>query len=647
MALRCTTLAARTVRRAGFAVLAAAAGATTFAADSSPGRSAAAFPLPEITVTARPLRSPPTLLVRDVSDTDMSAWNAHTVGDALVPVSGVNLQYGGTSSDARAWIRGFRDRDSLVLFDGIPIASGFEGTIDLNEIATEHVSSVRVVKSAPSVIYGSNGLGGVIDVIPRRAAEGVAPGGGVEFGTDARRLVRGSLGSRGESLGYVLSLSHEQADPYSLSEDYPGERNQPAGERLNSDFRRTHAFLSVDAPTSPIGESSFFASVSDAEKGLPPTAGVADPDYERLTLSQRRTVGVSNRFAAAPVSFKAYYNSYDSEITRYTDASYDRVEEVERADEYTWGAKLYGSLPLGERHTVVLYGAGQNDVFEADYDELEGEDRAELMLWNAAIEDQFAIGESLSVAAGAIFTLFDQTEIGRSSSTVNPQVAIGWQAHEKLALHASVAERTRFPKLRELYRRRYGNTNLREQSADNYELGVSYASSSTYTTDFSVFRSDIDDLIERPDRRSRYQNLAPVCITGVEMSTAGELVDRLYTRLSYTYIDAQETLPSGDTRQLRSRPKHTAQFEIRYRFPREVQLSVNAIYVADLYDLDERDRYVELPSYAVANLRVAAPLGSRLSGYVAVSNLTDEAYAQRLGDPREGRSFRLGLEARL
>ena len=63
-------------------------------------------------------------------------------------------------------MRGFRDRDVLILFDGIPIASALEGKIDLNEISTEAVTEIRVIKSAPSVIYGPNGMGGVVDVVP-------------------------------------------------------------------------------------------------------------------------------------------------------------------------------------------------------------------------------------------------------------------------------------------------------------------------------------------------------------------------------------------------------------------------------------------------------------------------------------------------
>lgn len=110
------------------------------------------FKLPEISVQAKRIVAPNSLIIRQVGIDDMEAYNAHTVGEALNCAPGVNVQIGGTSGDARAWVRGYRDRDVLVLLDGIPIASGFERTIDLNEISVQGINSIDVIKSAPSVI---------------------------------------------------------------------------------------------------------------------------------------------------------------------------------------------------------------------------------------------------------------------------------------------------------------------------------------------------------------------------------------------------------------------------------------------------------------------------------------------------------------
>lgn len=602
-----------------------------------------AFPLPEIIVSTRRIIAPSSIIIRSLNAEDISASNAHTAGDALTFVPGVNIQVGGTSADSRAWIRGFRDRDVLVLYDGIPIASGFEGTIDLNEISLTSVKTIKVMKSAPSVIYGTNGMGGVIDIIPKTGVDIDYLSGGVELGTDSRQLYRASGGGGNGNLSYALSATHQRADDYSLSSDYTAQPSQPEGSRVNSDFKRSSLFLSLGAADTFLGQTSFFLNLSDAEKGLPPQADVDDPDYERLTESRRTTLGLSNRFTSLPLTAQLYYNGYDSELTVFTDSTLSEVDEIEAAEDYSLGGKVYGTLLTSERNQLILSGGVQEDIYKAD-GELEDGDRAELATWTLAVEDEFWINQSLSLATGLIHTYFDQTRLDETSSATNPQIALAWQHSPPLSLHASAAQRTRFPKLRELYRRRYGNPDLKEQTANNYELGFRYEHRPGWSSDFSIFRSDVDDLIERTSRNSLYLNLDRVTLSGAEMVSQAWINDRIYASLAYTYVDAAEELEDGSNRQLRSRPEHTLMLELRYRWFEPLLISFNGIYVAGLYDLDDDEVYARISDYVVFNAKASAWLAEHWEAYIALSNLFDENYEQRLGNPREGRALMAGFE---
>lgn len=600
------------------------------------------FPLPTVAVTAKRIEAPPTLIVRQVTAADIAARNAHTVGDALIHVPGVNAQIGGTSGESNVWIRGYRDRDVLVLFDGIPIASGFEGSVDLNEFALQRVASIQVMKGAPSVIYGTNGVGGVIDVVPQTGLTAPYFEGAVELGTDHRRLLRASGGGGNGNLGFALSAQHQEAGDYSLSDDFMPALNQPAGNRVNSAFERNSVLLQLDAQESPAGRTDFFVNISDADKGLPVEAGVIDPDYQRLTKSRRKTLGLSNHFKAIPLSLKLYYNAYDTELTTYHDAAFTTVDEVEAAKDYSWGGKLYSTLETSPNNTLVLTAGGQADVFKGE-GALEEGNKAELATYTLAAEDEFWVTRTLSLAAGGIFTYFDQTRLHRSSSEFNPQIALAWQAASGLSVHASAAQRTRFPKLRELYRQRYGNPDLKPQTANNYEVGVSFRHLHGITSDLTLFHSDVDDLIERLDRKSLYENLRRVTMQGVETASGGWVNDRLYVRAAYTFLDAVEDLTAAGSRQLRSRPRHTAMAELRYRFRHDIEVSLSGIYVSGLYDLGVNDLYTRIASYFVANMKAQWAVANHCEAYLAVTNLGDENYVQRLPDPREGRALMLGF----
>jgi len=600
------------------------------------------FPLPEFVATGKEINAPRTIIVKEVTREDIDAWNAQDVGEALTWVPGINVQVGGNSADARAWIRGFRDRDALVMFDGIPIASGFEGTIDLNEIATNAVTGINVMMAAPSVIYGPNGVAGVIDVLPHVDFFDTFVDGAVQLGSDGRRLVRAETGGGNGNVSYSIAAQHRSADDFSLSDDFVPDLNQPGDERVNSDFERNNLFLQINARETAIGHASAFFNFSDAEKGLPVEVGVDGPDYERLTKSRRQTLGLSNHFKGVPLSLKLWYNSLDTELTEFTDATFSEVDEIEIAEDYSTGARLYSNIETHANNTLVLAGGVQTDVYETN-DQLEIGNRAELRTWMLAVEDEFWVTEEFSLAAGLLYTYFDQTLLNKTLDEFNPQIALAWQASEVWAFHASAAQRTRFPKLRELYRRNSGNPDLGVQTANNYEIGATWQNTASINTYFALFRSDVDGLIERPDRDSIYMNLEETTTKGVEIATGGWVTEKVFTRFAYTYLDVEENLPDGSTRQLRSRPENTVLFEFRYLFARDILFSFNSIYVSGLYDLDPDGAYTQVPSYFVGHAKLIWPFTAKLAGYLSVANLADENYVHRIGYPREGRWAAIGL----
>ena len=601
-----------------------------------------AFPLPNIVVIGRRDAAPPSIIIRDATETDFVEWNVRTAAGALARTPGVNVQIGGSSGDASPWIRGFRDRDILVLFDGIPVGSALEGTLDLNDISLNSIATTRVMKGAPSVIFGANGLGGVIDLIPRAASRFDAQGVAAEFAENGMRSYRGHAGSNSGALGYFFTAGYEEADEYSLASDFEPQISQPAGNRINSDYRRATATVLLDYDEWQVGRTSFFINLSDVERGLTPRSTTDDPDFERLTTSRRTTVGLSNQFKSLPLSLKLYYNEYDSELTIYTDASYSTIDEVERGDDFTFGGAVYAHLQTWETGTLVLSGSWSRDVFEAA-DVFEEFNKAELNTLTLSAEHQTVLANRLSLAVGAIYSHVDQPAVDRGISELSPQIALGFRFSDRLSVHASAAQRTRFPKLREFYRRRWGNPDLVEQSADNYDLGVTYTHNARTTTDLTFFHSKINGLIDRPTRRSIYENLDAVDSDGFELASGGWLTDGMYMKFSYGYVDIAESLPDGSERQLRSRARHSAFIDLRFRLFDSWQVSLNGQYLDDLYDLDDEQVHTRLPSIFVVDAKATVRVSDRLTAYLAVSNITDENYYFRIGDPRPGRAVGIGF----
>ena len=221
--------------------LAAPAGAQTAPA---PAPSGSPSPLPDIgrVVTSDRHEEPITNTTRPTFVVDRAAIEARgdrTVADALTGVPGVALyRYGAFGAQSTVFIHGTNgSAQVLVLLDGIPVAPGSNGQIDLGSFSTAGVRRIEVVEGAASTLYGTSAVGGVINIIT-----GVPRGAYLETaaGTLADRDLRMSAGSG--RLGVAVER-HIASNAY----DYPAAPAFPAGTRQNADAQQTTARVAYDA----------------------------------------------------------------------------------------------------------------------------------------------------------------------------------------------------------------------------------------------------------------------------------------------------------------------------------------------------------------------------------------------------------------
>jgi vitamin B12 transporter len=237
------------IARAGaFAVLFAACAA---AAASQPATVATPSPLPSpsaipqigrvVTSDRRPEAASnatrPTFVVDRPA---IESFGSRSIGDALAGVPGVDLfSYGGFGAQINYGIRGSTSTETLVLQDGVPIASGSNGVVDLGSLSTVGVQRIEVVESGASTLYGSNATGGVINIITSVAAQ---PSLRISDGSFGDRDVAAQAGTGNFAVSFER---HIAANVYAYPAfDYVGGNAAPAGTRTNADAEQTVVRLS-------------------------------------------------------------------------------------------------------------------------------------------------------------------------------------------------------------------------------------------------------------------------------------------------------------------------------------------------------------------------------------------------------------------
>jgi outer membrane cobalamin receptor len=249
------------------------------------------YPLGEVIVSAvRPV-SEAAAAVRTVTTADIHAYGARTLDEALALLPGVEVRTG-AGGIPRLNVRGFRSRHLVLLLDGIPLNSTFDGQADPALIPVEQIAAIKLAPGTGSVLYGQGGLGGVVNIITRRGGSGLSTEASGELRAGDARLGQGIVSGGGRALDFFVSGSVSDSDGYPSMSGSPSLGPSSAQTRLNSDRRRANLFGSATAQASDRLVLGVVASAVHGSFGLPPNT-ITDPNdrYANRPVFELRVEG--------------------------------------------------------------------------------------------------------------------------------------------------------------------------------------------------------------------------------------------------------------------------------------------------------------------------------------------------------------------
>ncbi|HEX9241052.1 MAG TPA: TonB-dependent receptor [Anaeromyxobacter sp.] len=254
------------------------------AADAAASRDADLPTLDEIVVVGRRPRGQ---VARDptasatVIEASRFAGEAKGVAELVATAPGVAVNdYGGLGHVSTISIRGASSDGVLVLLDGIPLNSAFGGGVDLGSIPRNWIERIEVVRGVEGAVYGAGALGGVVNIVTRRAT---ASGGSLELGGGSFGSWTGA-GDRAFAVGAATVRIAASAE--TTRGDFPyrwdptpndGDPTLTAEKRSNNDAARVGALLAVNAPLgTPVLD--VVAQVAAGRRGLPGSPYSLTPD---------------------------------------------------------------------------------------------------------------------------------------------------------------------------------------------------------------------------------------------------------------------------------------------------------------------------------------------------------------------------------
>jgi vitamin B12 transporter len=545
-----------------------------------------------------------------------------TLLDLLRTVPGLDVvQSGGPGGVTSLFLRGTSSTQTLVLVDGVPLNSPYFGGTDISALSTANVERIEVVRGPFSALYGSEAIGGVVQIFTKRvAAAGVSGHASLAFGN--------ADGAEG--------LGEFRFSEGALSGTFGFRRTLFSGDQPNEFFSGTT--LSGSLKTR-IGEDATAGVVVRRESGRTgvPSDG-SQPTPQRSTWDDTTTLEVPFSLSLSKnLSLEAAFR-YVRDTPSYADP--DSSFSWSTTDARRVGARVAAAGTWGPQRLAVGVDLERTQVWsESNFGPaLEGETARTFALF---AEDRIALdGERLVATAGVRWD--DASSYG---SALSPRVTAAWRALPTLKLRAAAGSAFRAPSLGELYYPYSGNPDLRPEKATSWEIGLEQTLAEGVIGEVTAFRNDIRDLIQYDAQTFSNANIGRARTRGVEVAVRTAVGGRAFLRASYAYLDARDL--DADAALIR-RPRHRASATAGSGFGAGGSWSVTGLFTGARPDRVAADftSVVESPSYVRVDAAVTLPpVVLSLSPWARVTNLFGRSYAEVNGFPAPGRRFLAGLEA--
>lgn len=555
-----------------------------------------------------------------------------TIGDALQSVPGVTVAArGGLGGQTSAFLRGGNSSQTLVLIDGVRIndLTSPNGAFDFGTLMTGNIGQVEVLRGPNSIIWGSQAIGGVVNIQSLAPADSFEGRFGAEYGA--------------------------------------------------ADTKRVNANI---AGTSGAFEGSFGGSYVDAQ-GISALAGGTERDgFENFAGNGRLKVNISDAFN---LDFRGYYNhatvEYDSAfgiganalpVTRnrqfvgYVGANFSALDDrMQNRIAYTrTDIRRLGTDPVVFSFNNFIV---RGNIDRAEYHTAFDVNTALTLTAGLEYERTFA---STSFEGAAADIARNHVASGFSQIILRPVAGLtvtGGVRHDKYndyggqttlggniaftpndgrtMLRATYGEGFRAPTLSE-GQPPYGNPDLRPETARNFDLGFEQQILNGKARFFATyFNRRSTDLIAFSFATFQSENIDRVKSTGVEAGFNLNPTDRLDIRASYTLVDAVNRSVGGNFgNRLALRPQHSGSLTVDWQTPIGLSVGSSVLLIGDSFD--DASNSVALDSYALVGLRASLPINDRLELYGRVDNIFDVQYTVVAGYNSFGRNAAVGVRAK-
>ena len=604
-----------------------------------------------------------------ITGEEMEAQGARTVREAIKFLPGI-LGDGTVGTEVNALsgqlIRGSNTGQVLILLDGRPINNAGSGGFDLSEFTTNNIQRIEVLPGGGSTLYGSDAIGGVINIITRRPTEKITTE--AKFNIGAYGLNQQSIQNSGKKgdISWVVGYNRTQAEnnyPFSIPEA------NFSGTRKNNDTLYNNFNLKLEADLGKRNTLSFSTLYLNKEQGTP--GGVPIP---------------------SPVNGQGFFNSLTDKNRKYTDqilTDFTWNLKLGGGDDSLLTAKIYGDFlntrfdPSGSVSSQNRFQTNQSSYgiqtthswnFAKNQSLVYGFDYRNVNVRNTSFSystNKETLNYDNDINQGALFTKYEVVLIPNltvnvglrqdfsslvNGSVTSPSVGTKYAVSDSTTLRANYIQNFRVPTIANLFNvnpSNIGNPELKPERGDSFDIGIDQKLGNIGLARLTFFKNNVSDTIAFKrltppvnGNTGTWENIGLVETTGIEATLNLQVAKNIYTFVNYTANDPRIFKSSNAAeinKELRFAGADKLNLGVSYETPQGLYLG---LLMNSLNGYPTNNTNTEfLSGYTTFDFKLLVPLSDKLVVTGSVENLFNQRYQLFPGFPDGGRGFQIGLSS--
>lgn len=584
-----------------------------------------------VTATKTPQRLEDTPVITNlITRAEIEATGAENIGEVLEHTAGIIIHRDGHGDGVQ--LQGLNSEYILILVDGEPQVGRIAGKLDMARLAVENVERIEIVKGATASLFGNAALGGVINIITRKATSPFSVQVSQTFEQNTTLDSRGTVELQRDNLNAVLTLSRNHRNPIDLDTSdltttIDGYANVTGSAR--TEYQLTPA-------TNLIFSGQYFTQDQEGISENGPVAFDRLGDIENFSGS----VGVEHEFGdrthGTPTTLltgKLYATRYDDEST-VVNRDWAGISSRNLNIQDLLKGELQFDTTLWEKHQFTL--GGEVVLENLQSQRITGGERG-LLTNSLFVQNVFRPISAFALVIGG--RLDNHSEFGTHFS---PKLSTLYRMTDDLRLRFSYGQGFRAPDFKNLYLdftnvtsgyQVLGNPNLRPESSHNWNLGLEYQIFDGLLGRVHAYRNDLHNLIEAErigksaagGSKFEYQNISKAFTEGVDVEAVVGSIGGFTSTVGYAYLrgaDKESGLP------LLNRSTHSGTLKLAYLHANTgLQVDLRGRYASPWGFFDDGDKVLEseelAPSYWVWNLRASKTLLKIFKVSIGCNNIFD------------------------